>query len=794
MDRYRNTGMPYSKFYLRVLFITLPVLLLAWTAQAQYRHKTLLEDRFVHQPVANQDCTVCHDLHFPEAPGQISKAIPDLCFKCHKDPAAGKKVAHAPTKEGKCLSCHYPHSAPLRDLLKVDPPGLCIGCHVDKKGGRHGTSRIEGECLQCHDPHASDSSSLLRAVSIGQCQACHEYIANETYKHSALEEYECQECHNPHISPPEPAIACEECHDDKPSGANIHPAMEEGCNSCHYPHSGPYPNQLNNPILDLCIQCHDQKSSGRHGKIEVGTDCVRCHDPHSSQGRGLLTPSALGAPCASCHVDIIKAKNQHTPVRNTKCSRCHDPHSPTPADTLICLDCHSGIMDARYDHPPAEEGCDSCHITHGSDFENHLIDSVPTLCLQCHPEKEKGKHGKVLLGDDCKRCHDPHSSLQPGLLTIVKEAAACESCHQAQRAGTVVHSPILESDCDECHDPHSDPPEPTAACLDCHESVLDGQYRHDAAEDDCSNCHETHSGQLAKLLKGEIPAICLECHDDKEEGRHGGTLLSTNCDGCHEPHSSPRNKLLRALGDRSCPDCHTNKTKAKYVHSALEEYQCRHCHNPHKDPPEMPPIECRKCHLDIADRSVAHGSPSYGRCVECHDPHGSGSPSLLKEEGSGPAGDCLECHRDVRRDIDNGRYLHEPVTEGDCSDCHTAHKGKAPFTVERFDRRKNVPYDPEAYELCFQCHSSTLVQVKFTETDTGFRHRRWNLHNLHVMRDGERGFSCWICHSPHASRQPHLINMEVPFSKMYSLKIDYRKTENGGQCRTNCHSVQEYSR
>jgi predicted CXXCH cytochrome family protein len=144
--------------------------------------------------------------------------------------------------------------------------------------------------------------------------------------------------------------------------------------------------------------------------------------------------------------------------------------------------------------------------------------------------------------------------------------------------------------------------------------------------------------------------------------------------------------------------------------------------------------------------------------------------------------------------MENGRIIHEPLADGECDDCHTVHEGQAPFTIEQFDTRKNVPYDPEAYALCFQCHSGAMIQVKFTESDTRFRHLRWNLHNLHVLRDGEKGFSCWVCHNAHASRQPHLLEMEVPVSKAYSLKIEYRETEKGGVCRTNCHIVQEYTR
>ena len=655
-----------NKFHILVPAIILTVLFTCTAAHAQYRHKTLLKDRYIHQPVNKQDCTVCHELHFPEADGQISNSVPGLCYECHKNPARGKKIVHSPMIKGKkCLSCHYPHSAPVKSLLRAKTSRLCIGCHTDKKNGVHGKSRFTGDCQLCHDPHASDSSGLLKAIFIGQCSACHKKLDKDVFRHSALDEYECQECHNPHMSPPEPTLSCNECHDEKTSGANVHPPVEDGCGSCHEPHSGPYEYQLQKMLPDLCLECHDEMDSGRHGE--------------------------------------------------------------------------------------------------------------------------------VFLGDKCNECHDPHSSPRPGLLTIALEKAACESCHQAQRAGEVVHSPILELECNECHDPHSTPPAPTVACLDCHESLLQNKYRHEVAGEDCSNCHDTHSGSLPKLLTARIPDICLDCHD-QEDGRHGSTMLGTSCGECHDPHSASRKKLLKSLGDRSCTDCHTEIAHSKYLHSALSKFQCQHCHDPHAEPPGTPPMECKDCHLNVADNSIAHGRRSNGRCLECHDPHGSISPDLLKEEQVQFTEDCLGCHRDIRRNIDTGRHLHEPLTAGDCFGCHTAHKGDLPFTVERFDVRKNVPYDPEAYALCFQCHLPALVQERFTETDTGFRHKNRNLHNLHVVRDSERGFSCWVCHDPHSSGQPHLLSQETPVNSAYSLKIEYRKTQDGGQCTTNCHIVQEYKR
>jgi hypothetical protein len=140
------------------------------------------------------------------------------------------------------------------------------------------------------------------------------------------------------------------------------------------------------------------------------------------------------------------------------------------------------------------------------------------------------------------------------------------------------------------------------------------------------------------------------------------------------------------------------------------------------------------------------------------------------------------------------RTVHSPTSGDECDVCHTNHSGDPPFTKLPFQKSKYVPYDPGSYELCFSCHPSSLVQVKYTETDTGFRQGRWNLHNLHVIRDGEKGFSCWVCHDAHASDQKHLVNRELALNPVYSLKIEFRNLDKGGECRSNCHTIKEYLR
>ncbi|MDF1535524.1 MAG: cytochrome c3 family protein [bacterium] len=786
-----------KKFSIIPVLILL-ILSLAVTSWAQYRHKKLFEDRYVHEPVATGECTVCHGMHFPEAPGQLAQPVPLLCFECHDNPASGKPYLHSPAGEGQCMACHYPHSSSRPGLTKRSTVPLCTGCHKKKEGGRHGEAVFEGDCTRCHDPHASGVKYLLKGVAKGDCVTCHQVITEEAFVHTAVKESGCPECHNPHSSPPLATLPCLQCHSDLLGGALVHEAMEEGCAACHMSHSGQEPMQLNESLPDLCLGCHDEMSAGRHGKMSVGLGCTRCHTPHSSEAPGLLTDSVRRGQCAACHVEIVLKEVPHTPVSTNRCQRCHDPHTRPPVPIALCQDCHGGILDGRYDHEAALEGCGNCHDAHGSSLPDNLTALVPELCTDCHGEMEGGRHGDILLSTECGSCHDPHSALQPKLLTMLKEKASCSTCHRSQSEGKVVHTPVRSAGCDQCHAPHVEPPVPTTQCTDCHTDITggttEGLFRHAALEEGCDACHDTHTSGQGNLLTTGIPDLCLQCHDEKRWGKHGDTVLDEECGSCHEPHASSRKGLLRVLGDRSCPSCHSEKRSGPYVHSALSEFECGHCHDPHADPPVMPPLACQSCHPDISDRSVSHGTPSLGRCLECHDPHSAGSIASVQHEESTGRDDCLECHRDIARKLERERTIHAPVSGDECTVCHTNHSGEPPFTKQVFSNTKYVPYDPESYELCFSCHSPGLVQVKYTETDTGFRQNRWNLHNLHVVRDGERGFSCWVCHDSHSSDQAHLLNREVPFNTAYNLKIEFKKIDNGGECRTNCHTVKEYLR
>ena len=97
-------------------------------------------------------------------------------------------------------------------------------------------------------------------------------------------------------------------------------------------------------------------------------------------------------------------------------------------------------MTKTYKHPPAEEGCGTCHAPHSSDNANLLVMDIEKLCLQCH-EKVPKTHlhgmGKTPYVDqktgqyvNCVSCHDPHSSNNEKMTKGDRRRELCARCHK----------------------------------------------------------------------------------------------------------------------------------------------------------------------------------------------------------------------------------------------------------------------------------------------------------------------------------------------------------------------------
>jgi predicted CXXCH cytochrome family protein len=418
---------------------------------------------------------------------------------------------HPPVVEDdSCANCHDPHASG-EALLRTAVPALCAECHAEILAQGH-QDELE-ECTQCHDPHQSLGSSLARGDFAQQCAACHDGVGE---------------------------------------GKTVHPALEEGCEACHNPHT----NDNIAAAQRSCTKCHDQAEESEwaslHGRLAIPVEaCVGCHPPHTSKREALVRGQL------------------HYPLTQGQCAACHG------------------------------EG----------EERSVAIEEVAERCRKCHPVgkdlKEQGTvlHDPVAEGE-CSTCHDPHLSDRNALLRV-PQPELCGDCHDLPPAGdaTVVHEAV--ETCTDCHDPHggkrapfltADPPE---LCLDCHDDPREGEGEvHPALDEGCLACHHPHAGVAPGLLAGETRhAACLDCHDDPLAGKNViHEAVSGGCSTCHRPHASEHRHLLNQGGNDLCLECHdrashphpldAERGTAKYPASAQvprsgNDYACWGCHAAH---------------------------------------------------------------------------------------------------------------------------------------------------------------------------------------------------------------------
>lgn len=399
-------------------------------------HQSVIKHKVLHNPTA-ADCSACHLLVGDPKDHKFSYPVPkeELCLKCHKLPA--EKTMHAPVRDGKCLDCHDAHGSEHKAQLVADlNRDLCVKCHSatrDNKKFVHGPVAV-GACATCHKWHSSENPKLLIADANDLCKTCHaDTIKNEP-------------------------------------GEHIHKAMDDGCVRCHDPHASDHKYQLLGKSPDLCLQCHEDqfkslKDPGMivHGAVTEEDGCTSCHEPHSSKLGALQRTNELES-CMKCHDKPLKdagdrtianmsdllTKNVelHGPVKDGHCTVCHDPHASknfrllpatypatfyAPFDESLyrlCFGCHTLDLVTKKDgrgvtqfrngeqnlhalHVNQEKGrtCRACHEVHASRRPAHVRESVPfgTSNWMLEINFETNAEG----GSCAPGCHAPKSYSRP---------------------------------------------------------------------------------------------------------------------------------------------------------------------------------------------------------------------------------------------------------------------------------------------------------------------------------------------------------------------------------------------
>lgn len=234
------------------------------------------------------------------------------------------------------------------------------------------------------------------------------------------------------------------------------------------------------PIVD-CESCHGPGSLAvkkltrelveANAKLGITTAC---------DFKTLINLKKLPAPaqsliCLKCH-SANATFNLHNwnagvhAINDVSCFSCHNIHAGpdlkvTPrASGRLCFTCHPSIQ-AQFSlpsHHPLKEGrvfCVDCHNPHGGFAGQALLqDTVKETCVQCHADKRgpfRFEHADV--AENCLTCHSPHGSVNRRLLNV-REPFLCLQCHEGHRINTGTGDSIsaeraraLYTRCTDCH-------------------------------------------------------------------------------------------------------------------------------------------------------------------------------------------------------------------------------------------------------------------------------------------------------------------------------------------------------
>jgi predicted CXXCH cytochrome family protein len=371
-------------------------------------HATIGKDKHVHGPIAAGECIVCHGKspEHREKPkkyifGEI-KSLDKICFSCH-DKFKPKKFVHNPIEEGECIVCHNPHESPFKFQLTAQGGELCFNCHDEEivnKKFVHGPAAVGG-CIACHEPHVADYEKNLKEQGPTLCFSCHtdhaDSFQNATVIHKPVAE-NCSNCHNPHASEKEFMLSdespmlCFGCHKEQQKWVNDslvkHGALMTGksCLNCHEPHVSNIEKRLSMAPMDLCLSCHDTtleapdgkqlanmkellaEYNDHHGPIRQ-KDCSGCHNPHGSNVFRILRnpyPAKFYMPYSDENYNL--------------CFGCHEKTIVQNPDTTKLTNFRNGEVNLHFKHvnrPEKGRTCRACHETHASSHPKHIRESVP---------------------------------------------------------------------------------------------------------------------------------------------------------------------------------------------------------------------------------------------------------------------------------------------------------------------------------------------------------------------------------------------------------------------------------
>lgn len=332
-----------------------------------------------------------------------------------------------------------------------------------------------------------------------------------------------------------------------------------------------------------------------------------------------------------------------------------------------------------------------------------------------------------------------------------------------------------------------------------------------------------HGMTAPHLDKVKFPKGCATCHY-KANLKGGGGVA-----GCITCHGNPMRKVddakmpkgaLKQIGNLVNIEAEFSKTYRHPVFdtpgrhrgnevlpevdpNALRHSECVDCHHPHYVSKENKFAGIRGKRIV---NQVVNVTTESEVCYRCHAESANlpgkytnkrlefslSNPSYHPVEGEGKNSAVISLIRPYREK----KVAPADLSRVSCSDCHGNDDPEGPKGVhasrfryilkENFVTDDNVTESPQAYALCYRCHSRASILG-----NESFRY-----HALHINgKSGiNSGTSCYTCHNSHGSTEyKYLIRFNrsvvFPNSKGQLKYVEKGNAKFSGECYLACHGV-----
>lgn len=317
--------------------------------------------------------------------------------------------------------------------------------------------------------------------------------------------------------------------------------------------------------------------------------------------------------------------------------------------------------------------------------------------------------------------------------------------------------------------------------------------------ENCMFCHsdselmgEINGEEVSMFIDGEAyensihgSFSCTDCHIDIEEVPHDAELEPVNCADCHFDAEETLAGSVHDLEEGpTCADCHGDAHKLlsssnpdSMTHLFNVADSCGKCHS---ESAIMEPYNEDVLQREQLFRESVHakelisGNEEAPSCSECHGYHAIlplRDPESKTYFMNVPE-TCGQCHETSKEHYlesihgESAMYGHKDAPI--CTDCHGEH---AIFRTE--DERSPVSFFNISDNTCARCHSSLVINEKYSIQGGVVRNFNQSYHGLAIRGGSQRAANCASCHGTH---------LILPSSDPRSTVSPERLVETCGEC------------